>query len=630
MKTVYKPWGREEWLELNDKYCYKRIYINAGHRTSYQYHMRKTETNYIIEGSAEVWLENDQGVVDKSKMTAGDFFTVVPGRKHRVIAITDIILQEVSTPEVDDVIRLEDDAKRDDGAISHEHMHPALCILAAGKGTRLDYLAATTNKGLLPLQDKAVISHIIDKTPTYFDVVIAVGYKADMVKEYCAAVHADRNIIFVDVPDYDGPNSGPGASFLACAKYLRRPFYLSTADCIVEESLPSLENNWLGISPTSIPELYSTVNIESDFRIVDFSNKSPHGFDNAFIGLCGIRDYDNFIANVKNNELVSAFDDVSVYTDLYGEPFHWHDIGTIDGYIKARELFGNTGGLEKLTTQTFYKIDRSIVKTNTDVQLVSNVVERSKILEAYVPPLKFAGRHTYSYDWVDGYTLYELNVPTLYMSFVSWCFLNLWSESADVSLRNECEIFYKDKTYDRLKTFLSSKPEFYAGTNKVNGVQCKPIYDCVDNIDWGLLYDAWPTKLFHGDLQFDNVIYLDETYTFIDWRESFGGNTVYGDAFYDMAKLYGGMCMSYASMKDPSNFDITVSPDEITYGFYCPQQLDTVRTIFENQLLAKGWLNKIKLMKSLIYLNMAPLHPGSMGDILFFHALQGLQNDHVS
>ena len=121
MKTVNKPWGREEWLELNDRYCYKRIYINAGTKTSYQYHNEKLETNYIIEGEAEVWLENDSGVVEKTIMKAGDFFNVEPPKKHGVIAITDIILQEVSTPEVDDVIRIEDDTNRGDGRLESEH-----------------------------------------------------------------------------------------------------------------------------------------------------------------------------------------------------------------------------------------------------------------------------------------------------------------------------------------------------------------------------------------------------------------------------------------------------------------------------------------------------------------------------
>lgn len=121
MKIVSKPWGREEWLELNDRYCYKRIYINAGTKTSYQYHKKKLETNYIIQGEAEIWLENNSGVVEKKIMKAGDFFTVEPPKKHRVIAITDIILQEVSTPEVDDVIRIEDDTNRGDGRLEHEH-----------------------------------------------------------------------------------------------------------------------------------------------------------------------------------------------------------------------------------------------------------------------------------------------------------------------------------------------------------------------------------------------------------------------------------------------------------------------------------------------------------------------------
>ena len=121
MKTVSKPWGKEIWLELNDKYCYKRIYINAGTRTSYQYHENKLETNYIIDGEAEVWIENDSGEIEIKKMKKDDFFTVIPPRKHRVIALTDIILQEVSTPEVDDVIRIEDDSDRSDGKIVSEH-----------------------------------------------------------------------------------------------------------------------------------------------------------------------------------------------------------------------------------------------------------------------------------------------------------------------------------------------------------------------------------------------------------------------------------------------------------------------------------------------------------------------------
>ena len=121
MKIVNKPWGREEWLELNDKYCYKRLYINAGFQISYQYHQVKMETNYIISGTAEIWLENSDGIIEKFEAKDGFYFTVYPNIKHRIRAITNLILQEVSTPEVDDVIRIEDDTNRISGRIEDEH-----------------------------------------------------------------------------------------------------------------------------------------------------------------------------------------------------------------------------------------------------------------------------------------------------------------------------------------------------------------------------------------------------------------------------------------------------------------------------------------------------------------------------
>ena len=120
-KIVTKPWGREEWLALNDVYCYKRLYINKGFKTSLQYHKLKRETNYIISGTAEVWLQNKAGEVEKKVMGAGSFFNVNPPQIHRIVALTDLVLQEVSTPEVDDVIRIEDDSKRPDGKIDSEH-----------------------------------------------------------------------------------------------------------------------------------------------------------------------------------------------------------------------------------------------------------------------------------------------------------------------------------------------------------------------------------------------------------------------------------------------------------------------------------------------------------------------------
>ena len=94
-------------------------------------------------------MENNKGVIEKKILYPGDFFNVVPPQKHRVIALTDIILQEVSTPEVNDVIRIEDDANRKNGLIEGEHKIPAVLILAAGLGSRLKHLTKSIKKTLI-------------------------------------------------------------------------------------------------------------------------------------------------------------------------------------------------------------------------------------------------------------------------------------------------------------------------------------------------------------------------------------------------------------------------------------------------------------------------------------------------
>ena len=120
MKVVTKPWGKEIWIELNDKYCFKQVFLNEGFRTSYQFHRVKTETNFIVEGKAIVFLENNVGEIKRHELEAGDFFTVPPMIKHRVAAVTNLVMMEVSTPEVDDVVRLEDDSHRGNGRINSE------------------------------------------------------------------------------------------------------------------------------------------------------------------------------------------------------------------------------------------------------------------------------------------------------------------------------------------------------------------------------------------------------------------------------------------------------------------------------------------------------------------------------
>ena len=118
---VEKPWGYELWLELNEFYAYKVIHMEKGNRCSLQSHDYKIEANYVIEGEAEVLLENDEGVMESKIYTVGTGWTVPLNKKHRVVAKESYTALEVSTPHLNDVVRFEDDTNRASGKIEREH-----------------------------------------------------------------------------------------------------------------------------------------------------------------------------------------------------------------------------------------------------------------------------------------------------------------------------------------------------------------------------------------------------------------------------------------------------------------------------------------------------------------------------
>ena len=118
---VNKPWGYELWLELNEYYAYKLIHMKKGYRSSLQWHDKKIETNYIIEGEAEVLLEDKRGKMISRIYKAGEGWTVPLKTKHRVVAKTDYTALECSTAHLNDVIRFNDDSNRISGKIKSEH-----------------------------------------------------------------------------------------------------------------------------------------------------------------------------------------------------------------------------------------------------------------------------------------------------------------------------------------------------------------------------------------------------------------------------------------------------------------------------------------------------------------------------
>ena len=111
-RIIEKPWGREIWIAVTESYALKIIEVNAGSRSSLQYHEKKHEHVYLDAGRLRMETEDDDGSMIERIIEPGDVVENPPRRKHRVEALLDSRLIEVSTPDLDDVVRLEDDYGR--------------------------------------------------------------------------------------------------------------------------------------------------------------------------------------------------------------------------------------------------------------------------------------------------------------------------------------------------------------------------------------------------------------------------------------------------------------------------------------------------------------------------------------
>ncbi len=112
-RRVAKPWGHELIWAQTDRYVGKLIVIEAGRRLSLQLHRRKDESIFVVSGRLRFQLEDGQGVIRTIELGPGGYRHVPTGRRHRFEALERVELIEVSTTELDDVVRLEDDYGRE-------------------------------------------------------------------------------------------------------------------------------------------------------------------------------------------------------------------------------------------------------------------------------------------------------------------------------------------------------------------------------------------------------------------------------------------------------------------------------------------------------------------------------------
>ncbi len=509
-----------------------------------------------------------------------------------------------------------------------------VCILAGGVGKPMEGLDEHVSKAILPVNNKAVISYIVEKFPKGVEIVVAVGHQKESVIDYLTLAYPDRKFRFVAVKKFVGPGTGPGYGLLECKKFLQCPFILFTADTIVSEDIPLPDQNWMGIAPVHETEPYCTVKIRNN-SIYELNDKTKNDNRFAFIGLAGIKDYQDFFKTLESNKKIIAGEiqvsngfNALLERHLAPIGFTWFDTGTLEHYTETNKNFSGENKFDFSKGNEFlYFVNNRVIKFFADRSIADKRHLRSKgALKGLTPVIEAKRGHFYSYLKVDGQTLYGVLNAQMTAEFLKWAETHLWKKleltrAQRKKFTEACLRFYKDKTYERVESFIK-KTDKKEDAAIVNGVKVPPVRELLKMVDWGHLSNGEPAN-FHGDLQFDNVLVrtkankAKDKFVLLDWRHDFGGLTDMGDLYYDLAKLYGGMTLSYPLIKD-GMFHFDSTDNEVYYHYFIKSDLLEARECYEEFIAQHGYdLKKIKILTSLIFLNMAPLHHAPFDGMLY-------------
>jgi len=503
-----------------------------------------------------------------------------------------------------------------------------VCILTAGKGTRMGKLGAKLNKSLHAINGKAIISIIIQKFPSNSEFIIATGHLGFQVKAYLKIAHPKINFSFVDVKNYDGQGSGPGLSLLSCHDLLQDSFYFVSCDTLWSNNLNwEHSENWLGLAEIEPSETENYCNAKIDKNnIIDLIDKKlvDDQAYKAFVGLCYIKDYKPFWKGIKKGHLEAGEHQISsglrqliTESRLSYQMIDWEDVGDETKFKKTASKYENFDFSKD--DEVLYIINKKVIKFFSNPKIAEQRVHKSRLNQSVFPKITHFEKQFYSYSFLEGETLYKNNDEIIFTRLLKWLDKSLWIDvSCDkIEIKKACKIFYRDKTFERISLYKKKYPTI-SNQKKINNIEVPNLQELLKKIPWEFLFEG-KKSFFHGDLQFDNIIYNKSTKNFhlIDWRQDFAGNINFGDVYYDLAKLYGGIILNYDYIK--LNL-FSFKENEVSINFDFAQRYSTnvylkILADFVNK--KKLNLNKIKILVGLIYLNMAPLHKYPFDKMLY-------------
>jgi len=493
-------------------------------------------------------------------------------------------------------------------------------ITTSGLGSRLGNLTDYTNKALIRVADKPAISYIIESCPTDIEFVITLGHFGSHVKQFLQLAYPNHKFTFVEVDKYKGEGSSLGYSILQCKHVINSPFIFHASDTIVKGlTIPSPEHNWVMGSYKEDSSQYRTVNIR-DGKLVKINEKGEIGFDYSYVGIALIKDFELFFYNLEKlvyNEHKDTSDVHVINNMLSDVDFHykhinfgdWFDIGNTSELIKTRKAFKSSIEVLDKKDESIFFFDEFVIKFFADSTINQNRVTRANNLKGLVPEIIGSTENFYKYKKAEGKLFAKSANRSKFLTFLEWTNKNLWISKSDPNFKSKCYDFYITKTKKRINQYLENKPD---KAEYINGELIPSVYDMLDQLDIEWLIEGIPSQ-FHGDFILDNIIETKDDFCLIDWRQDFAGDLEVGDLYYDLAKLNHNLNINH----DIVNRDLFNSSKDNCY-ILINSKLNECKGLLHSFITENGYdLKKVKILTSIIWLNMAPLHEHPFNDFLF-------------
>lgn len=499
-------------------------------------------------------------------------------------------------------------------------------LTTSGLGSRLGNLTKFTNKSLVRIGKKPSISYIIDSYPNDTEFVVTLGHYGNQVKEFLTLAYPDKNFKFVYVENYEGPGSSLLYSISQCKEYLQCPFIFHACDTVVDKEDIDFSTNWVGGCKQGSSFQYRTLNAR-DKTLLSINEKGEEFYNYVYIGICGIKEHSLFwkyVDEILEVSDASELSDCHVITKMMDHTSFsvidyrkWYDIGNIDSLKKSRdEIFDRFHLLDKDDESIFIFEPNFVIKFFHDKTVCKNRIERLSQLGEVTPKLLGSGENFYKYEYSKGIVYSEVVNSQNFSEFLEWSNKNLWVKTG-VDISKNCKDFYINKTYKRIVKYLTDNNMEADSSCIINSKEIPSIFKLLEMLDVDYLASKDGYK-FHGDFILENVIFDGEKYSLIDWRQDFGGDTKNGDIYYDLAKLKHNLTVNH-DIIDKELYKLDIQESHISVDILrSNEQFECVK-VLEKFIKDNGFDNKkVDIIKSLIWINMAPLHKQPISDFLFY------------